>query len=112
MQHIQLFFFTTSVIDTIIRSTNAFAEKRAEAGKKFTWKPLEVKDFVTYIGIVIYMGLVNAKSVVDYWARKDIYSFPFPQFAMSRRRFCAISWNLHLSDLKDDEENARKKGNP
>lgn len=67
---------------------------------------------MTYIGIVIYKGLVNAKSVVDYWARKDIYSFPFPQFAMSRRGFCAISWNLHLCDLKDDEENARKKGTP
>uniref|UniRef100_A0A671SE46 PiggyBac transposable element-derived protein domain-containing protein n=1 Tax=Sinocyclocheilus anshuiensis TaxID=1608454 RepID=A0A671SE46_9TELE len=105
-------FFTSSVIGTIIKNTNEFAAKRVEVGKKFIWIPLAVKDVLAYIGIVIYMGLVNAKTIGDYWARKDIYSFPFPQFAMSRSRFQSISWNLHLSNIKDDEENARKKGTP
>lgn len=68
-----------------------------------------MKDFLTYIGIVIYMGLVNAKTIAEYWAKKDIYSFPFQQFAMSRSHFQSISWNLHLSNVKDDDGNARKK---
>lgn len=78
----------------------------------FFWRVLSVKDFLTYIGIVIYMGLVNAKTIAEYWAKKDIYSFPFQQFAMSRSHFQSISWNLHLSNVKDDEGNARKKWTP
>ncbi len=31
---------------------------------------------------------------------------------MSRSRFQAISWNLHLCNLEEDRENAKKKGTP
>uniref|UniRef100_A0A6Q2X0X8 PiggyBac transposable element-derived protein domain-containing protein n=1 Tax=Esox lucius TaxID=8010 RepID=A0A6Q2X0X8_ESOLU len=105
-------FFTMDVIDTIIRNTNAYAAKRAELGKKFMWIPHVLKEFLCYIGILIYMGLINAKHLVDYWSTKDIYSFPFPRFAMSRARFLSISWNLHLCNLQEDEDNTRKMGSP
>lgn len=111
---LQLFqlFFTSSTVKTIVRNTNSNAEKRAKAGSKFLWVPLTVAEFYSYMALVVYMGLVKAKSIADYWAQKRMYSFPYPQSVMSRARFQAISWNLHLCDLQEDEENNKKKGTP
>ncbi|XP_048063742.1 mucin-5AC-like [Megalobrama amblycephala] len=111
---LQLFqlFFTSSTVKTIVRNTNSNAEKRAKSGMKFLWVPLTVAEFYSYVAIVVYMGLVKAKSIADYWARKRMYNFPYPQSVMSRARFQAISWNLHLCDLQKDEENNKKKGTP
>lgn len=108
--HLSFFsYFLPRLLLTIIRNTNTYAAKRVESGKKFMWIPLVVKDIQCYMGLLIYMGLVNAKTLVDYWSTKDIYSFPLPHFAMSRSHFQSISWNLHL---KEDEDNKRKKGSP
>ncbi|XP_016317158.1 uncharacterized protein LOC107669448 [Sinocyclocheilus anshuiensis] len=109
---LQLFqlFFTNSAVKTIVRNTNSNAEKRGKAGKKFVWVPLTVAEFYSYVTLVVYMGLVKAKSIADYWARKRMYNFSYPQSIMSRARFQAISWNLYLCDLQEDEENNKKKG--
>ncbi len=111
---LQLFqlFFTGSVVDTIVKNTNAFARTRSESGKRFVWLPLKVQELYSFIGIVIYMGLLGAKNIIDYWSGKEIYCLPFPKSVMSRFRFQAISWNLHLCDPEDNLENARKKGTP
>ncbi|XP_039523874.1 piggyBac transposable element-derived protein 4-like isoform X2 [Pimephales promelas] len=111
---LQLFqlFFPTSVIDTIVTNTNSYAKMRSEAGAKFPWVPLKAHEMYSFIALVIYMGLLGAKNIVDYWSRKDIYSLPFPKSVMSRSRFNAITWNLHLCNLKEDRANALKKGTP
>ncbi|XP_056101607.1 piggyBac transposable element-derived protein 4-like [Rhinichthys klamathensis goyatoka] len=111
---LQLFqlFFPTSVIDTIVTNTNSYAKMRSEAGVKFPWVPLKAHEMYSFIALVIYMGLLGAKNIVDYWSRKDIYCLPFPKSVMSRSRFNAITWNLHLCDLKEDRANALKKGTP
>uniref|UniRef100_A0A9J7YQX3 PiggyBac transposable element-derived protein domain-containing protein n=1 Tax=Cyprinus carpio carpio TaxID=630221 RepID=A0A9J7YQX3_CYPCA len=111
---LQLFqlFFTVSAMDTIVKNTNSFARMRSEAGKRFVWLPLKVQELYSYIGLVIYMGLLGAKNIIDYWSGKEIYRLPFPKSVMSRSRFQAISWNIHLCDPENDVENARKRGTP
>ncbi len=74
--------------------------------------PLKVKELYSYIALDIYMGLLSTKTIADYWAGKAIYNTPFPKSVMSRSRFQAISWNLHLCNLEEDRENAKKKGTP
>ncbi|XP_036453719.1 piggyBac transposable element-derived protein 4 [Colossoma macropomum] len=105
-------FMSMSVVGKIVENTNAHAEKRAQAGKRYTWYPLTVEEFYTYIGLVIYMGLMPLKRFSDYWSEKSIYNLPFPRSVMSRNRFLAITWNLHLCNLEKDEENMCKKGTP
>ncbi|KAK7153232.1 hypothetical protein R3I93_011203 [Phoxinus phoxinus] len=109
---LQLFqlFFPTSVIDTIVTNTNSYAKMRSEAGKKFPWVPVKAHEMYSFIALVIYMGILGAKHILDYWSGKHIYSLPFPKSVMSRSRFQAITWNLHLCNLKDDRANALKKG--
>ncbi|KAL6491263.1 hypothetical protein MHYP_G00016080 [Metynnis hypsauchen] len=105
-------FMSMSVVEQMVENTNAHAEKRAQAGKRYTWYPLTVEEFYTYIGLIIYMGFMPLKRFSDYWSEKSIYSLPFPRSVMSRNRFLAITWNLHLCNLEKDEENMCKKGTP
>ncbi len=105
-------FFPYSVMNSIVKNTNSYANMRTEAGTKFMWVPLKVKELYSYIALVIYMGLLSTKTIVDYWSGKAIYNLPFPKSVMSRSRFQAISWNLHLCNLEEDQANAKKKGTP
>lgn len=109
---LQLFqiFMSESVVKTIVTNTNTFARKRAQAGKRFAWFPLTVQEFYTYIGIIIFTGLIPLKTFNDYWSEEAIYGLPFPRSVMSRKRFLAITWNLRLCDPEKDEENKHQKG--
>ena len=102
-------FFSASVVHTIISNTNANALKRLQAGKKHVWKMLTVRDFYVFLSIIIFSGLVTGPNRSDYWRKKWPYNFKFPGDSMSRDRFGAIMWSLHLSNPEEDEENDRKR---
>ncbi|XP_031696929.1 piggyBac transposable element-derived protein 4-like [Anarrhichthys ocellatus] len=102
-------FFSPSVVRNIIANTNANAAKRKKAGLKFSWDVLTVKDFYVFLSIIVYTGLVTVHQWSDYWRKKWPYSFQFPGDSMTRDRFEAIMWSLHLSDPKEDEENDKKR---
>ncbi|KAL3969518.1 hypothetical protein ACER0C_027315 [Sarotherodon galilaeus] len=105
-------FFSVPVVQTIIQNTNANAARRKAAGVKFQWTDLRVKDFYIFLAIIVFTGLVSVHHRADYWKREWPYNFHFPQEYMSRNRFEAIVWSLHLSNLKDDEENQKKRNTP
>ncbi|KAA0711894.1 hypothetical protein E1301_Tti013496 [Triplophysa tibetana] len=102
-------FFSVSVMQKIIEHSNAYWDK-CPASKRTTWWDISLKDFKSFLALVIYMGLVKCFNLQDYWKKTDIYSLPFPIQVMSCRRFLAISSALHLSDPEEDAENEKKKG--
>ncbi|XP_033971680.1 piggyBac transposable element-derived protein 4-like [Trematomus bernacchii] len=108
---LQLFklFFSHAVVHTIIANTNTKALYQLQAGKKYPWKVLTFKDFYIFLSIVIFTGLVIVPNQADYWRTSFPYNFKFPGDTMSRQRFHAILWSLHMSDPKEDEENDRKR---
>ncbi|KAG7219363.1 hypothetical protein INR49_019095 [Caranx melampygus] len=105
-------FFSDSVVRKIIANTNANAARRKQAGMSFRWEVLTVNGFYTFLAIVIFTGLVSVHHRSDYWRTKWPYNFPFPSEKMTRDRFEAILWSLHLSDPKEDEENEKKRNTP
>ncbi|XP_068566992.1 piggyBac transposable element-derived protein 4-like isoform X2 [Cebidichthys violaceus] len=102
-------FFSTTVVREIIKNTNANAVKRKQAGVKFKWEVLTMKDFYIFLSVIVFTGLVTVHQRSDYWRKKWPYTFQFPSRHMTRDRFEAILWSLHLSDPKEDEENDKKK---
>ncbi|KAM6950392.1 piggyBac transposable element-derived protein 4-like [Lycodopsis pacificus] len=102
-------FFSTNVVQNIIDNTNANAAKRRKAGKKFTWQVLTMKDFYTFLAVILFTGFVTVHHRSDYWRKKWPYNFQFPGDHMTRDRFESILWSLHLSDPKEDEENDKKR---
>ena len=104
------FFFSTTVVRTIIDNTNGNAVKRLQAGKKFLWRALTVSNFYVFMAIIIiFSGLVNVHHRADYWRRQWPYNFAFPSEKMTQDRFEAILWSLHLSNPREDEENERRR---
>ncbi|KAG1946326.1 piggyBac transposable element-derived protein 4-like [Pimephales promelas] len=110
LQYFEL-FFSKSVMQTIVKNTNAYGAMRHE-GKENPWEDISVKDFKTFLAMVIYMGLLKCFSLRDYWKRSDIYSLPYPAKIMTGKNFLRICAALHLSDHKLDAENDAKKGTP
>ncbi|XP_019750737.1 piggyBac transposable element-derived protein 4-like isoform X2 [Hippocampus comes] len=103
-------FFSASVVRTIIDNTNANAEKKQAKAKSFRWKLLTVPEFYVFIAVVIFTGIVKVPDRDDYWTKRWPYNFSFPRNAMSRDRFEAILWSLHLSDPKDNDKKESRKG--
>ncbi|XP_028309119.1 piggyBac transposable element-derived protein 4-like isoform X2 [Gouania willdenowi] len=108
---LQLFelFFSNNVVNTIVKNTNLNAARRLHAGSKYKWKTMTVQDFYSFLSIIIYTGLVACYERSDYWRRAFPYSFPFPGNTMTRARFEAILWSLHLSDPNEDEQNESRR---
>jgi len=103
--HLFQLFFSNSVVLEIIANTNAYREKMSNSVKKYKWQSLTLNEFNGYFSLLIYMGLVKASELSDYWSKKLGYNFSFPSLVMSQDRFLSISWILHLCNLKGDEEN-------
>ncbi|XP_056614672.1 piggyBac transposable element-derived protein 4 [Triplophysa dalaica] len=102
-------FFSVSVMQKIIEHSNAYGANWL-ASRRTSWFDISLKDFKSFLALVIYMGLVKCFNLQDYWKKTDIYSLPYPIQVMSCRRFLAISSALHLSDPEEDVENEKKKG--
>ncbi|XP_068580462.1 piggyBac transposable element-derived protein 5-like [Cebidichthys violaceus] len=102
-------FFSATVVQKIIDNTNANAAERRKAGKKFNWEVLTMEDFYTFLAIIIFTGFVTVHHMADYWRKIWPYNFQFPGNSMTRDRFEAILWSLHLSDPKEDEENDKQR---
>nr|XP_055075682.1 piggyBac transposable element-derived protein 4-like [Misgurnus anguillicaudatus] len=109
---LQLFqlFFSTSMLQTIVKNTNAHGASMHRGQKP--WQDISLDDLYSYLALVIFMGVVKLPALTDYWRRCDTFGIPFPAKVMSARKFYSISAALHLSDPKVDADNNRKKGTP
>ncbi|XP_054892563.1 piggyBac transposable element-derived protein 4 [Poeciliopsis prolifica] len=102
-------FFTTTVIDTLVRNTNTYGEKKCQ-GQRESWVPVTAADMYSYICLVLYMGIVPLKTLKEFWRGSTLFSLPFPASVMPCRRFLAISRSLHMNDPTKEAANDQKKG--
>ncbi|KAJ8377795.1 hypothetical protein AAFF_G00251140 [Aldrovandia affinis] len=105
-------YVTRDAVNTLCRNTNKQAAMAQAKGSKYTWTDVGVEEFYKYIGLLFYMAMVKLHDIRDYWRQNTIYSLAFPVTIMTRDRYRAISWNVHMSDPDKDQENDRKRGTP
>ncbi|KAM7405757.1 hypothetical protein PAMP_000184 [Pampus punctatissimus] len=102
-------FFSTTVIDTLVKNTNIYGEKKCQ-GQKETWVSVSTADMYSFICLVLYMGIVPLKTLKEFWRGSKLFSLPFPASVMPCRRFLAISRSLHMNDPTVEAANEQKKG--
>ncbi|XP_039993926.1 uncharacterized protein LOC120795805 isoform X2 [Xiphias gladius] len=83
-------FFSTTVISTLVRNTNAYGKKKYQ-GQRESWVPVTAADMYSFICLVLYMGIVPLKTLKEFWRGSKLFSLPFPASVMPCRRFLAIS---------------------
>ncbi len=90
-------FFTSSLLEEIVRQTNAYAaECMGETFDK--WQPVTVDELCAYMGFMILMGLVQLPSIHDYWQRDEVYHYGPVADRISRDRFFELHRYLHFVD--------------
>lgn len=104
-------FFSTTVIDTLVKHTNANGKKKKQAQQK-QWHTVTREDMYSFLSLVLYMGMVPLKAMTDFWKGSRLYSLPFPSSVMPSNRFLAISRSLHINDPVVETANDLKKGTP
>ena len=108
-------FFTSEVIDLLVRHTNAYAEvKDANSGDKAwelpgrIWKEVSAIELKQWIGMLIYMGVFSGCGIRDYWRKSTLWPVhPLCDY-MSLTRFQQILHYFHISDpsvMHEDDEN-------
>ncbi|XP_007548905.1 piggyBac transposable element-derived protein 4-like [Poecilia formosa] len=107
-----LLFFSADTVKTICDNTNKYAAKNQARGKKYKWVKINTDELYKFLGLLIYMSLVQLPSVQDYWKQNHFLSVLTPAKVMSRDRFRTIMWNIHLSNPEEDVKNDEKKGTP
>ncbi|ROI96440.1 PiggyBac transposable element-derived protein 4 [Anabarilius grahami] len=103
-------YFDDKVLKILCENTNKNAERNLERGRKFTWAEICPEEMKKYIGLLLYMGVMDLPKVRDFWRKKTLFHVPFPATVMSRDRFLTIFCNLHISDPMEDAENDKKQG--
>ena len=99
-------FFSQNSIDFIVKNTNKFGNKLKSDKSYFRWFQLTSKEFLAFFGIVIFMGLVEVPSLVEYWNDDGFFGQDFVRASgMNRTRFMNILTALHLCDLEQDRQN-------
>ncbi|XP_058485281.1 piggyBac transposable element-derived protein 4-like isoform X2 [Solea solea] len=102
-------FFSTTVVNTLVRNTNAYGEKKYQSQRE-SWVHVTTADMYSFISLVLYMGLVPLKTLKEFWRGSKLFSLPFPASVMPCRRFLAISRSLHMNDPAAEATNDQKKG--
>lgn len=104
-------FFSTTVIDTLVKHTNANGRRKKGEQQK-QWHGVTREDMYSFLALVLYMGMVPLKAMTDFWKGSRLYSLPFPSSVMPSTRFLAISRSLHMNDPAVEAANDLKKGAP
>ena len=69
-----------------------------------TWIDVSPGDIKLFMAHILIMGLVNKLELEKYWSLNSNTKIPFFGKYISRNRFQAILWNLHIND---DSHNPR-----
>nr|XP_037274775.1 piggyBac transposable element-derived protein 4-like [Rhipicephalus microplus] len=104
-------FFTAEVVNRICVNTNKYAwtqilKKQSYAEADGSWKEVTAAEMMKFIGLLIYMGIVELPRLHLYWSRGSLFPGFVPPKIMSRTRFFALLGMIHVSD--PDEESGRK----
>lgn len=107
-------FFDNDVLDFLIEETNRYASQLLvnRSVKTFSrikkWYPVDRTEMNNFLGIVMWMGLVQMPSLSDYWKKNVLYQ-NYVTNIMSRNQFELILCMFHCSNNESPEHGKLSK---
>ena len=102
-------FVTNDFYNKVAEETNKYAalSQRKVGTMDNNWKDSNAEEIQAYIGILIYMGLVDLAAIEDYF-QGDFCVCPIVRQAMTQKRFKKLGQYLHLYDdeVRPDQQSA------
>ncbi|KAH8019612.1 hypothetical protein HPB51_020311 [Rhipicephalus microplus] len=101
-----LLFFTTEVLQTLCDNTNKYAwmrilDRQTYARRDSSWEEVMPLEMLRFIGLIIYMGVIDVPRLHMYWQTTGIFSSLLPPNIMRRDRFFALLAFLSVGDPED-----------
>lgn len=90
-------FITNSMFDAMVFQTNLYAEQEYLRDGK-TYKPTDINEIKTFIGINLLMGIKRYPSYRDHWSSSPDLHDPFISKIITMHRFGWLLSHLHLND--------------
>ena len=100
-------FLNQEIVRQFLSATNEYAEM---VGTK-SWKALKEREFLAFIVIIIFMGVVKLPERAMYW-QKDSFGQDFLRDIISARRSEQILSHWHWIVVPESERAAAKAADP
>jgi len=106
------FLLDDTFLNLLVNETNKYAEYeflRLAANPRSRislWKPVTLKEMLTFIGLVIHTGTIQLSRINDYWKKHHLFNLTCFSNHMSRDRYLLIMRNLHFSDNSADSNDS------
>ena len=99
-------YITGKIIDEVVTQTNLYARQYHEKEKDnlepnstaHQWKPTDRAEMLTFLGLLMLMGIVHKPRLTMYWSRDNIMATPIFNQVMRRDRFPLLLRFLHFAD--------------
>jgi hypothetical protein len=90
---------TSDFYNKVAEETNEYAalSQRKAGTVDNNWEDTNAEEIQAYVGILIYMGLVDLPAIEDYF-QGDFCVCPIVRQAMTLKRFKKLQQYLHLND--------------
>lgn len=98
-----LLFFSTELVTAMCENTNKYAwahilEKPTYSERDGSWKNVSPDEMMKFIGLLIYMGIVQLPRLHLYWSTAELFSGLIPRGVMPRKRFFSFLGMLSVTD--------------
>lgn len=97
-------FFSDDIINLIVVETNRNAEqfllsnRPSKSSQFLKWIPTNFEEIKKFIGLLLWMGLVELPSIESYWSKKQMYSNNVAGNVMPKNRFELLLQFWHFAD--------------
>ncbi|KAL7643479.1 UNVERIFIED_CONTAM: hypothetical protein RMT77_005461 [Armadillidium vulgare] len=98
---------TDDVYNLIVKQTNLNAQQMmvnksvSKSSRLKDWRDTDVEEIKNFLGIVMYMGIINHPSISTYWSKKSFYKNYFVPEIMSRNRFQLLLRFIRFADYRE-----------
>ena len=108
--HFFKLYFCESIVGDLVTEINRYATEKIgntpelkRRSRLRAWKNTDIKEFYTFIGILLNMGIVRLLSIQSYWSTDWKTNVPFFPNAMNRDRFLLLYHTmLHVCSTDPD----------
>ena len=91
-------FFTSHLLQYIVKQTNQYAFECMGVEAFAKWTQVTVEELQAYMGFMILMRIVHLPSIYDYWQWDEIYHYTPVASRSSRDWFFELHQYLHFAD--------------
>lgn len=96
-------FVDDEIINLIVTETNRYAEQQQQKpnikqkSRIKNWTPTDPDEIRNFLGIILWMGLVQMPSLSSYWKKEGIFQCNIPNY-MARNRFELLLATFHFAN--------------